>query len=200
MPPASPTFEYDGESALTFAAPYPVVFSLVERALRDCDVKIKDPSPDEKRISGKMRYGVNPFGMTIVATFTNVASVIRVELTAAFTDAFDTFGACKKKVRQISRRLADMARAEFSGGMSTPSDSLPPPPAGAGYLGKAIVGLCLSVAGIFVGPVSIVGLILSGVALTGTTTSSSQSGKVIAVLGTVVGFFALIGWIFMLLR
>jgi hypothetical protein len=40
-----------------------------------------------------------------MALFFSDTSGAHVEIKASFTDAFDTFGACKKKVRMISERL-----------------------------------------------------------------------------------------------
>ncbi len=204
-PPAQTcSFADQGDGSFNFSAPYATVFGLVERALRDCEVKIKESSSEQGRIAGKASYGVNPFGMTVVATFAGAASSIQVEVTASFTDAFDTFGACRKKVAQISRRAAEIARAEFASndGGAVTATVLPPArqPAGASSRGKAITGLCLSIGGLLFGPTSIVGLIMCGAALTDASTSSNQAGRGIATVGLVIGFVALIGWIMILLQ
>jgi hypothetical protein len=105
--PAVPTssFQMVEMGHFIFAIPYDQAFSMVEQAMADCGAKIKKRSPEAGQMEGKCRYGINPFGMTVMALFFSDASGAHVEIKACFTDAFDTFGACKKKVRKISERL-----------------------------------------------------------------------------------------------
>lgn len=88
-----------------FVIPYDQAFSMVEQAMADCGAKIKKRLPEAGQMEGKCRYGINPFGMTVMAHFFSDTTGAHVEIKASFTDAFDTFGACKKKVRKISERL-----------------------------------------------------------------------------------------------
>ena len=105
--PAAPvsTFQMMEMGHFIFAIPYDQAFSMVEQAMADCGAKIKKRLPEEGQMEGKCRYGINPFGMTVMARFFSDATGAHVEIKASFTDAFDTFGACKKKVRKISERL-----------------------------------------------------------------------------------------------
>ncbi len=105
-PPApTTTFHMVEMGHFMFAIPYDQAFSMVEQAMSDCGARIKKRLPEAGQMEGKCRYGINPFGMTVMALFFSDATGAHVEIKASFTDAFDTFGACKKKVRKISERL-----------------------------------------------------------------------------------------------
>tara|TARA_B100000809_G_scaffold240246_1_gene262418 strand:+ start:127 stop:669 length:543 start_codon:yes stop_codon:yes gene_type:complete len=103
--PPTTNFQMMEMGHFIFAIPYDQAFSMVEQAMADCGAKIKKRLPEAGQMEGKCRYGINPFGMTVMALFFSDATGAHVEIKASFTDAFDTFGACKKKVRKISERL-----------------------------------------------------------------------------------------------
>ncbi len=98
-----------GEGKFAFNGDYSQIFQLVERALRECDTTVKERSAEKGLLRGKCKYGLNPFGITVTATFYDASPNTRVDVEATLTDAFDTFGACKKKVAQISERIVEIA-------------------------------------------------------------------------------------------
>ena len=104
-PVPTPPFHMLEIGHFMFVIPYDQAFSMVEQAMADCGAKIKKRLPEAGQMEGKCRYGINPFGMTVMAHFFSDTTGAHVEIKASFTDAFDTFGACKKKVRKISERL-----------------------------------------------------------------------------------------------
>jgi hypothetical protein len=83
----------------------------------------------------------------------------------------------------------------FSGARTPPSYANREGPS---HKGKAVTGFFLSLGGLLVGPCAIVGLIMCGKALTSMSTSSNKKGQGFAIAGLIVGFIALLGWIFIL--
>jgi hypothetical protein len=122
-----------GDGKFAFTGDYAQIFQLVERALRECDTTVKERSADKGLIRGKCKYGLNPFGITITATFYDASPSTRVDVEATLTDAFDTFGACKKKVAQISERIVEIA----SSGIRAPMSAAVQPEASFDFLGGA---------------------------------------------------------------
>ena len=219
-----------GDGKFAFTGDYSQIFQLVERALHECDTTVKERSTENGLLRGKCKYGLNPFGITVTATFYDAPPNTRVDIEANLTDAFDTFGACKKKVTQISQRIIEIGvcnaghsspspthpRESFdfvagpqvapsSDGLTfSPLASVARPPsytqrAGVSYRGKAMTSLWLSIAGIFIGPVAIAGLVMSSLALTGMATSTNQEGKRLAIAGAIIGLIAAVGWVLLVL-
>jgi hypothetical protein len=219
-----------GDGKFAFNGDYSQIFQLVERAMRECDTTVKERSAEKGLLRGKCKYGLNPFGITVTATFYDASPCTRVDVDATLTDAFDTFSACKKKVAQISERIVEIASsaigstpasaaqpqenfgrfggtqpvASSEGYAFTPSGETSRPPmyaqrAGVSYRGKAMTGLWLSIAGVFIGPVAIAGLVMSSVALNGMATSTNQEGKGLAITGAFIGLISTIGWILLVM-
>jgi hypothetical protein len=219
-----------GEGKFAFTGDYTRIFQVVEQAVRECGGTVKERSAEKGLLQCKCKYGLNPFGITVTATFYDASPSTRVDIEANLTDAFDTFGACKKKVAQISERIVEIASSlagttlpvtvgpqgnfDFlgdaqGGGASggfvfSPAASASRPPsytqrAGVSYRGKAMTGFWLSIAGVFIGPVAIAGLVMSSVALNGMATSTNQEGKGLAIAGAIIGLVATIGWVLLLM-
>lgn len=125
-----------GDGKFAFTGDYAQIFQLVERALRECDTTVKERSADKGLLRGKCKYGLNPFGITVTATFYDASPSTRVDVEATLTDAFDTFGACKKKVAQISERIVEIA----SSGIRAPMPAAVQPEASFDFLGGAQAG------------------------------------------------------------
>jgi hypothetical protein len=125
-----------GDGKFAFTGDYAQIFQLVERALRECDTTVKERSTDKGLLRGKCKYGLNPFGITVTATFYDASPSTRVDVEATLTDAFDTFGACKKKVAQISERIVEIA----SSGIRAPMSTAVQPEASFDFLGGAQAG------------------------------------------------------------
>ncbi len=125
-----------GDGKFAFTGDYAQIFQLVERALRECDTTVKERSTDKGLLRGKCKYGLNPFGITVTATFYDASPSTRVDVEATLTDAFDTFGACKKKVAQISERIVEIA----SSGIRTSMSAAVHPEASFDFLGGAQAG------------------------------------------------------------
>lgn len=197
------------EGHLVFSCGYDQASGLVEKAMTECDVKIKERSPEKGLLKGKCRYGINLFGITVTATFYSDGGNTHAEIVASLTDAFDTFGVCKKKVAQISERIASLAMLAHS---QVPASSAaqkavehrsPPSYAsrqGPSYKGKALTGFYLALGGLFFGPAAIVGIIFCGIALKGISTSSNKEGQGWANSGLIVGFIAVLGWLYILMN
>lgn len=201
-----------GDGRFAFGGSYEWSFDVVQQAMRQCKVKIKKADTASGFIKGKCRYGINLFGITVTAAFHASGDQSIVELSATLTDAFDTFGVCKKKIRQISEHLVEVAQGGISSDAIAPcapvisrQHASPRPPSyanrsNASHRGKAITGFCLSLGGLLVGPVAIVGAIMSGIALTNMSTSNNEEGKGFAIAGIIVSFVALLVWIMLLFR
>jgi len=154
---------------------------------------------------------MNPFGITVTSSIYADAGITQAEVVANLTDAFDTFGVCKKKVGQISDRILSLAAAGKPAIAAAVAPSLPhaisqetaPPSyaqrAGPSLRGKAVTGLILSIAGILVGPVALAGVIMCTFAANGMATSSNKEGRGAAIAGVIIGFIALIGWFVILM-
>ncbi len=125
-----------GDGKFAFTGHYAQIFQLVERALRECDTTVKERSTDKGLLRGKCKYGLNPFGITVTATFYDASPSTRVDVEATLSDAFDTFNACKKKVLQISDRIIEIA----SSGIRAPSSAAVQPEASVDFLGRAQAG------------------------------------------------------------
>jgi hypothetical protein len=219
------TLSVVGDGKFAFSGDYAQIFQIVEQALLECGAKIKERSMQSGVLRGKCGYGINPFGLTVTASFYDAAPGTRVNVEATLTDSFDTFGACKKKVAQVSERIVELVAGAtgtlpssqgvgsfdfladgggLPGGIGASLATGPKAPsysqrAGVSYRGKAITGLCFSCLGIFVGPTAIIGLVMSSLALNGMATSSNQDGKGMAIAGAIVGLLASVGWILLVL-
>lgn len=209
--PTSNSVQQLGDGRFAFNGAYDWGFKIAQQAMSECKVKIKEADPARGVINGKCSYGINPFGITVNAAFHTSGDQTILELSANLIDSFDTFGACKKKIRQISERLLEIGRGMASSRAVVPNAAAasstqhasPRPPSysarsGPSHRGKAVTGFCLSLGGLLVGPVAIVGVIMSGVALTNMSTSNNEQGKGFAIAGLIVGFLALLGWLMIL--
>ena len=125
-----------GAGKFAFTGDYSRVFQLVEQALSECGTTIKERSAEQGLIRGKCKYGLNPFGITVTATFYDASPNTRVDVEATLTDAFDTFGACKKKVAQISERIVENG----SSGIRAPMSTAVHPEASFDFLGGSQAG------------------------------------------------------------
>ena len=125
-----------GVGKFAFTGDYAQIFELVERALRECDTTVKERSTDKGLLRGKCKYGLNPFGITVTATFYDASPSTRVDVEATLTDAFDTFGACKKKVAQVSERIVEIT----SSGIRAPVFAAVQPEASFDFLGGSQAG------------------------------------------------------------
>lgn len=209
-----PPLTVTGEGRFRFSIPYEQALQAVRRAMQDCDVKVKEFDAARGVIRGKARYGINLFGITVVAAFHSSGSDTAVEITATLTDAIDTFGATRKKVQQVSERLMDLMAspatvdhesqpASRAAVRSRPLRSLSSAPIfeeqeGPSHKGLAVTGTLLSLGGLCIGPVSIPGLILSGVAMHKMDTSTNKDGRGWAVSGVIIGLLSLVWWVLML--
>lgn len=210
--PTSNFVQQLGDGRFAFNGDYDWGFEVAQQAMSECKVKIKEADPARGVIKGKCSYGINPFGITVTAAFHASGNQSILEMSANLTDSFDTFGACKKKVRQISERVIELGRGSVSSEAVVPNAALAnntqpvstrPPSysdrSGVSHRGKAISGFCLSLGGLLIGPVAIVGVIMSGVALSNMSTSNNEQGKGFAIAGVIVGFIALLAWLVILL-
>lgn len=195
-----------GNGVLFCTGPYGRLFALTKQAMQVCQVKIKSSSESSGEIHGKAPYGINVFGMSIYASLSPMGSQTKIEVRASFTDAFDTFGACRKKVDQILQQLvmtigtasppaADMGA--YSGVHVTPRLSAK---VGQSQLGKAIVGFLISLSGLCFWPLAIVGLIMSNSVYMSINVSNNKSGRTLALCGTLVGFVGVVFPIVALIR
>jgi hypothetical protein len=191
------------EGKFVYSGSYAELVRLVERTMSECRVKVKKRSVEKGSIVGKCAYGINPFGITVTFSFYSAGNETRLDVAANLTDAFDTFGVCKKKVQEISDRLSDFAGIggvcdgeEVSTYWTPDPEKLDRAPSfskrvGVSHKGKAVTGFCLALGGfIFFLPTAIIGMIFCGIALTGMSTSNNQSGKGWAIAGIVIGFVA----------
>jgi hypothetical protein len=103
------------EGHFVFSCGYDQAWALVEKALGECEVKIKERSLEKGLLKGKCKYGINPFGITVTATFYSDGGNTNTEISANLTDSFDTFGACKKEEGVANLR----AHQRSSNGRST---------------------------------------------------------------------------------
>jgi hypothetical protein len=222
--PARPVMTQTGEGRFHFSGSYQSALALVRAAFRDCNTTIKEESAAGGLIRGQCAYGLNPFGITVTASFFASHGETGMELTANLTDAFDTFGVCRKKVAEISSRLAELAEARATPsavpqptatGSGSPFDfdakgpedggellDLPPSyrrRSGPSHRGKALTGCCFAVLGWCFPPAAILGLIFCSQALTAIATSKNQAGKGWANAGLILGLIALIPWALYLL-
>jgi predicted RNA-binding Zn-ribbon protein involved in translation (DUF1610 family) len=106
----TPTAEDHGDGVLSVRASWDSAFQLVEQALADCSVKVKESSTEKGLLRGKARYGLNLFGMTVAASLTQTSQAVQINLNASFTDAIDTFGACERKTDEISQRIVELSQ------------------------------------------------------------------------------------------
>jgi hypothetical protein len=123
-PPPTPVMSFDiasgpavtvvGDGKFAFVGAYAEIFQLVERVFRECDVNVKERSAEQGLLRGKCKYGINPFGITVTATFYDACPNTRVDVAATLTDSFDTFRVCQKKVSQISDRILETASRNTS--------------------------------------------------------------------------------------
>lgn len=207
--PNKSKFEIIENGKFAYSGNYSEVFNLVERALSDCEVKIKERSIERGSLVGKCSYGLNAFGITVTASFYQDPGQTRIDIAANLSDALDTFGACKKKVSQITDRLRSMsASPAFGNPSASPSIGETMPPSysertGPSQKGKAVTGLCFAIAGLLVNPFALMGImamIFSGIAITGMTTSKNKSGKAIAVAALIIGVIDTVWGLLYLMR
>ncbi len=211
--PPGNSIKHLGGGRFTLEGSYEWGFDLVHRAMSECKVKMKEVDPNAGLLEGKCSHGINPFGITVTAVFHASGEQSIVELSARLTDAFDTFGVCGKKVQQITERVMENVRYDTPGeeprprrGPRTPGlrrARRPPSYAnrtGPSYRGKALTGFFFSLAGLLVcGPAGIVGIIMTGGALSDMSTSNNDDGKGIAIAGLVIGFLAVLLWLMLML-
>lgn len=191
-----PSFEVLDHGHMKYTGSYKDAFSLTRQAMVECGVSIKDESYEKGVLNGKSKYGINPFGMSINGDLYTEGESTRVEISASFTDAIDTFGACKKKVDEITERLRLMSGSSSSSTSWGELGEMDFSPAarqrrkriGPSHKGKAVTGFILGVGGLlfslFAG---LAALILSISALIGISRSNNKSGKVFAIIGVILG-------------
>jgi ribosomal protein L40E len=208
--PTNDTFSFQqvGEGKYLCSGSYERLFVCAQQALTMSNVNIKQASQATGEIQGNARYGINAFGMSIYARIYASGMHTTVEFAASFSDAFDTAGACKKKVRQISENFAQLIHAS---GSSTAVTGVPAmlhvrsgaPVAseqiGQSFKGKAVTGFWLSLAGLLFAPCAILGFIMSGQAYASINSSNNQEGRGWALAGSIVGFLVLLLWAFFVL-
>lgn len=191
-----------GSGKLICKGPYERLFSATKSAFQLCQVSIKQESQDTGEIRGNAPYGMNLFGMSIYASLSSMGSQTKIEISASFSDAFDNFGACSKKVAQISEQLVDLLTASFESIDSKETNSgISFAPRlrsknGQSYQGKAITGFFLSLLGLCFGPVALFGVIFSCSAYSTISASKNKEGKGWALVGIIVGFIGLMLWVF----
>ncbi len=200
------------EGHFAFSCPYDQAYAIVERAMSECEVQIKERSPEKGLLMGKCKPDIRSSGITVTCIFYSDAGMTQAEVTATLAQAFDTFGVCKNKVTQISDRIWSLAAvahpsvaASFSpAAASAPFQQSSPPSyaqrAGPSFKGKAVTGYWLSFCGLCFGPAAIVGLIMCGLALNGMSTSSNKDGRGWAIAGLIVGFITLLLWLMILVN
>lgn len=109
---SAPTIHLVGGGRASVSLPYDKTFDLTIRAFEDCGVKIKKRNPQGGELVGKSRYGLNLFGMTVIAEFQSAgARETILGIFARFTDSFDTVGACAAKADEIYLRLVKLVQA-----------------------------------------------------------------------------------------
>lgn len=219
-PRAVATMAVVGDGKLAWSGDYGEAYQIVHNGLQECSVVVKEQEPAKGVLRGKCKYGLNPFGITVTATFYDASPQTMIEIAATLTDAIDTFGACGKKVRQITSRIYELGKGHdqpsSSGALqvggnnsvgqpssiAVSSGARPPQysqRAGASYRGKALTGFWLSIAGVFIGPAAVVGLIMCSLALNGMSTSTNEDGRGFAIAGAVIGMLAIVGWILVIM-
>ena len=214
--PAAPLAQMVKEGRFAFACPYDQAYTIVERAMTESEVKIRERTPEKGLLKGNCAYGINVFGITVTAIFYSDAGVTQAEVSANLTDAFDTFGVCKKKVAQISDRIRSLSMVGLGGVqnvatvVATPqrvpssAQQMAPPSwadrAGPSFKGKANVGFYLSLGSLFVGPCAIVALTMCSIALNGMSKSTNKDGKGMAVAGLIIGFIGLLTWLMIVIN
>lgn len=196
------TVRSGGSGKLYCTGPYDRIFAATKHALQLCQVNLKKVSESTGEIQGNAPYGINMFGMSIYVSLRSLGLETRIEISASFTDAFDTFGACTKKVNQISEQLIETigtASRPVQGTEFSPAVSVAPrlsSQAGPSLRGRAMTGFFLSLLGLCFGPVALVGLILSSITYSSIASSKNQEGSGWAIAGIVLGFLGLLLWAF----
>jgi hypothetical protein len=163
-----------------------------------CQVKIKKSSESTGEIEGKVPYGLNLFGMSVYACLSSSGPQTKIEVKANFTDAFDTFGACRNMANQIIEQLEDTINATnhvpsepgaYPGLHVTPRLS---PNSGPSHLGKAMTAFFVSLGGLPYWPLAIAGLIMSSSVYSTISTSRNKSGSGWALCGLTIAFVRVI--------
>ena len=193
---------------ISFSCSYEQALTIIERALAECEVKIKEKSIEKGLLIGKCKYGINPFGMTITATCHSDGGDINTEISAAFTDSFDTMGITKKKVAQITDRIisisdsGNIGNKNFNQNSVINNTSAPsyPERSGKNLKGKATTGFILSIIGFLFIPASVIGIVMCGLILRDMSTSNNKAGKGLAISGSVIGFIGILGKVIYLLN
>jgi hypothetical protein len=202
-----PSVQVIKEGHITFSCSYDQAYAILQRAMSECEVKVKERSLEKGLLVGKNRVGINPFGMTVTAAFYSDGGPVHVEITATFTDSFDTFGYCSKKISQITDRVQSLTIANSAAAVIPTTETEPQsvvvpsaPPTysermGPSFQGKATTGFALALGGLLFVPTAFVGLVMCAIALRGMSTSTNKAGKGLATAGAIIGFIAILGWI-----
>ena len=184
---------------LTFVCAYEQAFTLLERAMLDCEVRTREVSRDRGVIEGNVKYGINAFGMAVTAILYSEGPLLSAQVVATFTDSIDITGVGKKKVAQIIDKVVFLSQAGSDSAQSV-SGPLPArsgagqamPPSysarsGASFKGKATTGFVMSLFGLAFFPVGIGAIIFGTLALRGMSNSLNKAGKGLAIASTIIG-------------
>jgi len=201
-------FKNVGNGGFSYEEHYAGGFALVERAFLECGVTVTERSPEKGVVAGASKRPK----LTLTAVFFSSGKTTRVDVTAFIpTHTLDFSGACSKKVDQVVSRVADLVSTVEShpnafteiipGGLLNTSFVAPSYEnrGGPNYYDKAVWGICFSLGGLIVGPAAVLGLVSSCGALMGMSTSNNKTGYNVAMTGAVIGAFALIGWVTILM-
>jgi hypothetical protein len=206
------------EGHVTLSCSYEQAYAVVERAMLESEVTVKERSPQEGALVGT--YGFSRFFWSVVATFYSDGGPIHVEFTVPDRDIY---GQSKRKVRQITDRVLFLlneghlkdTRRDGQFGVLLPDHqergaegSLSAPPtyakrASPSFKNKAVSRLVvvslaspnmlLNLALWELLP-TILGLVLCVLALRDISTSRNKAGQGLAITGVVIGLLTLLVW------
>lgn len=197
-------FQDLGNGSFMFAAEYAEVFSLVERALRECGFSINESSAPRGVVRAAAKH-VLMSQVELTATFYRHGEGTRLEIKGLLAGMVDYFGICKSKITQVSQRIGELVRTYVAPPMQGRSVVEVSPPdyrirEDISYRKKAVMAFWMSFAGLFVGITGVAGLIMSGVVINQISTSNNKDGQGWAHAGLVTGIIAAVGWVLVLLR
>jgi hypothetical protein len=73
------------EGHFAFSCPYDQAYAIVERAMSECEVQIKERSPEKGLLMGKCKPDIRSSGITVTCIFYSDAGMTQAEVTATQT-------------------------------------------------------------------------------------------------------------------
>jgi len=172
---------------------YNTVFQFVMQAFQQAGVSIQTSNPAGGLIVGKAPCGLNAFGMTVRCNFSNFGNQITFQITAMFTDAFDTLGNARAKVQEISDLILRQSSVLQNAPVNTQMLMLPQYRAANDYTNLANIGRIFSILGLFIPYVTaVVGLIISIVVLCVANGECNNEARRIATIGLIISLSSIV--------